>query len=127
MESPFTRSLNQMMLDANNETSPIRPGIELDFGSLPALPNVHGPQDHMGDFNLEDFFSTDVPMPSSPPRSYNMYEDNALDQINWNDYGQFAPSQEGTGARVEVEGEAVVKEEVVSPVKGKKGDAGAMA
>lgn len=86
-ESPFTATLNQLL--SNNDQSPSR-GTEdfqsgLDF-SMPDLPpfnstaNVFQPTT----YDNEDFFSTDVPMPSSPPRTFTMYEDSAaLGSINW--------------------------------------------
>lgn len=86
-ESPFTATMNQLMSEANNHTSPTRSGIELDYGALPDLPDGDG---HMN-FSLEDFFSTDVPMPSSPPRAFNLYEDplTGMASINWDDFEQF--------------------------------------
>ncbi|KAH6724294.1 hypothetical protein BKA61DRAFT_464164 [Leptodontidium sp. MPI-SDFR-AT-0119] len=103
-ESPFTATLNQMMSEANNQTSPIRnDGMELDFGNLPELPQLGQGHGH-GDmnFSLEDFFSTDVPMPSSPPRmaNYQIYEDpittmNNMDNLDWSDFGKFATQQVG--------------------------------
>jgi hypothetical protein len=39
-------------------------------------------------FSLEDFFSTDVPMPSSPPKVFHLYED-PMANINWNEFNNF--------------------------------------
>jgi hypothetical protein len=90
-ESPFTATLNQLMSEANNHPSPTRNGMELDFGSLPDLPNINGQNQNMDmNFSLEDFFSTDVPMPSSPPRMFHLYEDPAtMNNINWDEFGKF--------------------------------------
>jgi hypothetical protein len=90
-ESPFTATLNQLMSEANNQTSPTRNGMELDFGSLPELPNINSQNQNMDmNFSLEDFFSTDVPMPSSPPRMFHLYEDPAtMNNINWEEFGKF--------------------------------------
>lgn len=94
-ESPFTATLNQLMSEANNQPSPSRNDMELDFGSLPDLPNI-GHNNVDVNFILEDFFSTDVPMPSSPPRVFSLYEDPAINNmsvnnINWEDFGSFNP------------------------------------
>jgi hypothetical protein len=89
-ESPFTATLNQLMSEANNQTSPARNGMELDFGTLPPLPNINQNQNMDMNFSLEDFFSTDVPMPSSPPRMFHLYEDPAtMANINWDEFGKF--------------------------------------
>ncbi|CZR57249.1 uncharacterized protein PAC_07139 [Phialocephala subalpina] len=97
-ESPFTATLNQMMSEANNQTSPVRQGLELDFSNLPNLPDLPpmGNQQHYDmNFNIEDLFSTDVPMPSSPPRmNFSLYEDpltrgSSTSNINWDDFGKF--------------------------------------
>lgn len=106
-ESPFTATLNQLMSEANNQTSPARNGMELDFGSLPPLPNINQNQNMDMNFSLEDFFSTDVPMPSSPPRMFSLYEDPAaIANINWEEFGKFdASNSEKTGDEVVVKQE----------------------
>lgn len=109
-ESPFTATLNQLMSEANNQnTSPARNGMELDFGSLPELPNIdHQNQNmDMNNFSLEDFFSTDVPMPSSPPRiNFQLYEDPAaMNSINWDEFGKFDAKDLGKGDEVLVKQE----------------------
>ncbi|CZS95381.1 uncharacterized protein RAG0_05041 [Rhynchosporium agropyri] len=120
-ESPFTATLNQMMSDANNQTSPTRDngmGMELDFGNLPELPQL-GQDNRDMNFNMEDFFSTDVPMPSSPPRmgNYQIYEDPAttmskMNNLDWSEFGKFATEH------IAAEKEIVIKEEPAnSPVK----------
>jgi hypothetical protein len=64
--------------------------MEIDFGSLPPLPNINQNQNMDMNFSLEDFFSTDVPMPSSPPRLFNLYEDpTTMANINWEEFGKF--------------------------------------
>ncbi|KAE8450956.1 hypothetical protein EG329_005396 [Mollisiaceae sp. DMI_Dod_QoI] len=99
-DSPFTATLNQMMSEANNQTSPVRQGLELDFSNLPNLPDLPNMgQNHSFDmnFSIEDLFSTDVPMPSSPPR-FHLYEDPLTrgggSNINWDDFGRLAPDDE---------------------------------
>jgi hypothetical protein len=106
-ESPFTATLNQLMSEANNQTSPARNGMEIDFGSLPPLPNINQNQNVEMNFSLEDFFSTDVPMPSSPPRMFNLYEDPAaMANINWDEFGKFdATNFEKSGDEVVVKQE----------------------
>lgn len=82
-ESPFTAQLNQLMSD-----NPINsPSQHLDFSNLPDLPSFGN-----GSYNLqqydEDFFSTDVPMPSSPPRmSYPFPNTSAGVTIDWDNFG----------------------------------------
>jgi hypothetical protein len=84
-DSPFTARLNQMMSDANQSPS----CVELEFGNLPDLPNLNSNGAEVN-FNLEDFFSTDVPMPSSPPRMFQLYEDPMdMQNINWNELGNY--------------------------------------
>lgn len=89
IESPFTATLNQLMSDANNNSfSPSRQyNAELDFGGLPPLDGTHGNSmsfSHLPAFD-SDFFSTDVPMPSSPPRMFNLYEDpHTMGNMDWN-------------------------------------------
>lgn len=154
--SPFTATLNQMMSEASNhaQTSPIR-HFDMDMATLPDLPitNRHAHSHLDNTFSLEDFFSTDVPMPSSPPRTFRMYEDplemggfddvNGMDGmgIDWNEFQDYSGSGLGTGAgagvvvaeeektnKVVVEEEVVVikKEPETSPVK-KDGKDGAKA
>ncbi|KAK0125539.1 hypothetical protein ONS96_009376 [Cadophora gregata f. sp. sojae] len=114
-ESPFTATLNQMMSEANNQTSPIRDadGMELDFGNLPELPQLGDGHSH-GDlnFSLEDFFSTDVPMPSSPPRmgNYQIYEDpittmQNMNNLDWSDFGKFASEKVAANEEVKIKDE----------------------
>ena len=44
-------------------------------------------------FSLEDFFSTDVPMPSSPPRGFHLYEDPiTMTDADWNEFNEFQAS-----------------------------------
>jgi hypothetical protein len=122
-ESPFTATLNQLMSEANNQTSPARHNMELDFGSLPDLPNIGDHPNMDMNFSLEDFFSTDVPMPSSPPRIFHLYEDNIaissvnMNSVNWGEFGEFATKD------LEGGDEVVVKTEPeVSPMKLGKGN-----
>jgi len=102
-ESPFTATLNQLMSEANNQ-SPSR-NLEIEFGSLPDLPNLsHNSADV--NFNLEDFFSTDVPMPSSPPRMFQLYEDPmTMQSINWNEFSNYNGHGHGDNDEVVVKSE----------------------
>jgi hypothetical protein len=93
-ESPFTATLNQLMSEANNQHSSTHQELELDFSDLADLPDLNRTTHHVDhaemNFNLEDFFSTDVPMPSSPPRMFHLYEDPmTMGNINWNEFNTF--------------------------------------
>ncbi len=75
--SPFTAHLNKLLSDANNG-SPESQSFE--FLSLPSLHNTPGRQMQTMDFDFsqfdsQDLLSTDVPMPSSPPAWFGVYED----------------------------------------------------
>lgn len=87
-ESPFTAQLNQFMSGTNHHHSD-----GLDFGNLPDLPDMpHDDHNTQIDpnFSIDDLFSTGPPMPSSPPRSFQLYEDpTALNNINWDEYSTF--------------------------------------
>ena len=75
--SPFTAHLNKLLSDANNGS----PGSQsFEFLSLPSLHNTPGRQMQTMDFDFsqfdsQDLLSTDVPMPSSPPAWFGVYED----------------------------------------------------
>jgi hypothetical protein len=91
-ESPFTTTLKELMSEANSQT-PAR-NIELDFSNMPDLPISNS-----AGFDMDHFFSTNGPLPSSPPRMFNLYEDTtAMDNINWQEFDSYV--QEKT---VEVE------------------------
>lgn len=63
------------------------------------------------EFNLEDFFSTDVPMPSSPPGNFHLYEDpNAMANIDWSAFNTLDAPQ-AQGAVEEADTEVAIKEE----------------
>ena len=71
--TPFTAHLNQLFSEANDS-----PSANFDFPSLPSLHNTPGRADNGYDFShfdSEEFLSTDVPMPSSPPVWFGVYED----------------------------------------------------
>ncbi|RDL39439.1 uncharacterized protein BP5553_03779 [Venustampulla echinocandica] len=105
-ESPFTATMNQLMSEANNQ-SPTRDALELDFGHPSELPNINVNDGDMN-FNIEDFFSTDVPMPSSPPRMFHLYEDpTAMQNIDWNQFGRIGGQHKSNG----VDGEVAIKPE----------------
>ena len=84
--SPFTAHLNQLFSEANGS-----PAADFDFPSLPSLHNTPGRTfDGYSFANLDsqDFFSTDAPMPSSPPVWFGVYEDPDEQETNelFNDY-----------------------------------------
>lgn len=98
-ESPFTATLNQIMADANEPHSPSR-GMQLDFSNLPDLP-VMGTTQH-ANYSLDDFFSTDVPMPSSPPRlgNFHLYEDPlTMSSVDWTEFSDFDTSMLDNAAK----------------------------
>ena len=70
--TPFTAQLNQFFSEANGS-----PSGNFDF---PSLPSIHNSPERVtagynfAPFDSQDFFSTDVPMPSSPPW-FGVYED----------------------------------------------------
>ena len=75
--SPFTAHLNQLLSETNNGS----PGSQgFDFLSLPSLHTTPGRVTRATDFDFthfdsQDLISTDVPMPSSPPAWFGVYED----------------------------------------------------
>ena len=75
--TPFTAHLNQLLSDTNNGDR--SPGSNsFDFPSLPSLHNTPGRRTMSFDFSQfdsQDLLSTDVPMPSSPPAWFGVYED----------------------------------------------------
>ena len=88
--TPFTAHLNQLLSETNN-ASPGSHGF--DFPSLPSLRNTPGRASRNLEFDLtqfdsQDLVSTDVPMPSSPPAWFGVYED-AVDRTGdslWDGY-----------------------------------------
>jgi len=96
------------MSEANkNNRSPARNNLELEF-SLPDLPLNGAAQNGNNvdmNFSLEDFFSTDVPMPRSPPRAFHLYED-PMANISWNEFNNFNSRDMTNGGR-----EVVIKSE----------------
>lgn len=119
-ESPFSASLSKLFSEANDAHlhSPSRHlNLGLDF-SLPDLGHsTNGHSDTlfaMPNFDPnQDFFSTDVPMPSSPPRLFSLYEDpmsmnfgnggigvanmGDLNSDIWNDFQMEMNSGDGVG------------------------------
>lgn len=84
-ESPFTATINQLMSEANDH---------MEFGNLPDLPIAENKTQHSSHSdifnNLDDFFSTDAVMPSSPPRMFHLYEDPAaMTNVDWNQFSHF--------------------------------------
>lgn len=74
-ETPFTRQLNALLSDCNYSS----PSQAIDFSSFPTF-NTPG-RTQFGDFMHDDFMSSDMPMPSSPPKNgalglgFELYED----------------------------------------------------
>ena len=71
--SPFTAQLNQLLSDAN-----VSPPSRFNIPSLPSLNNTPARVRHDFDFSQfdpQDILNTDVPMPSSPPVWFGVYED----------------------------------------------------
>jgi hypothetical protein len=99
-ESPFTATLNKLISEANNNHHANQsPSRNLDLGIEFSLPDLgHSTTGMHSDamtFQLpgfdpnHDFFSTDVPMPSSPPKMFNLYEDpivSMMDSTMWSDF-----------------------------------------
>ncbi|ESZ96554.1 hypothetical protein SBOR_3056 [Sclerotinia borealis F-4128] len=108
-ESPFTARLNKALSD-----NPLNsPSQHLDFSSLPDLPNFEN-----GSYNLqqydEDFFSTDVLMPSSPPGMFSEFNNctPAGGAVNWDNYSfDSGPTQNENEKEKEKEKDVEVKKE----------------
>jgi len=89
--TPFTVHLNQLLSEANASPSAT---ASFDFPSLPSLdgnsPQSRRSHDHDFDFSHfdpQDLLSTDVPMPSSPPAFFALYEDPVEPGSGlWSDY-----------------------------------------
>ena len=113
-ESPFTATLNQLMSEDQHKSTPQRCNFDLDFNQLSDLPIMDNPGHHGGmNFSLEDFFSTDVPMPSSPPKTFHLYEDPmTMTDVDWNEFHEFQASPMRKGSGLDRSAKAVrVKEE----------------
>jgi len=116
--SPFTAGIQQMMSEAHNNFSPsgTGTGVDMAFDNLPDIPLMDDMMAAQGahsniEFNLEDFFSTDVPMPSSPPGNFHLYEDpNAMANIDWSAFNTLDAPQ-AQGAVEEADTEVAIKEE----------------
>ncbi|KAI9776317.1 MAG: hypothetical protein M1835_005546 [Candelina submexicana] len=94
--TPFTQQLNRILSQANANTSPSAGNI--DFGFLSSFdgntPNRDTMQLELPHFDGDDLFSTNVPMPSSPPTFFSLYED-PTEPVSglWTDYN--VPSSPG--------------------------------
>lgn len=76
-ETPFTRQLNALLSD-----HPISsPSHGIDFSNFPTFNTPGRPGAQFSDFLHDDFLSSDMPMPSSPPKGgplnlgFDLYED----------------------------------------------------
>jgi hypothetical protein len=119
-ESPFTATLNRLLSEANDnhDTTNDSPSRHIDFGlDFSALPDLgHSGADGLSSDVLtfqmpgfdpnHDFFSTDVPMPSSPPRLFDLYEDpltmgmhemDNMDSAMWSDFPMDDSAIQGLG------------------------------
>lgn len=84
--SPFTTAIHLIMDETNNNNASPSRNLEAEFARLA------DPSRNINlDFNITDFFSTDAPMPSSPPRGgFSLYEDPVvIQQINWDEFNSF--------------------------------------
>ena len=71
--TPFTAHRNQLFSETNES-----PSANFDYPTLPSHHNTPGrsaPDYNFPHFDSQDFFSTDAPMPSSPPVWFGVYED----------------------------------------------------
>jgi hypothetical protein len=125
-ESPFTATLNKLLSEANNshEVTNDSPSRNLDFGlDFSMLPDLgHTGADGLSSDALtfqmpgfdpnHDFFSTDVPMPSSPPRLFDFYEDpmamgthemENMDNSMWSDFNMDEAAMQGLGPGLEID------------------------
>jgi hypothetical protein len=119
-ESPFTASLNQLFSEANNPSSPSRHfNMDLDFGNLPDLPMIDCHNQGDLNFNINDFFSTDMPMPSSPPKMFHLYEDPAaMANIDWNEFSQYNDDQHLSNVTNQDQATVEIKKEPQEDVEG---------
>ncbi len=98
--TPFTQQLNRLLSQANADIASSEGNI--DFGFLPSFggnsPSRASTQFELPPFDADDLFSTDVPMPSSPPTFFSLYEDPAEPPSGlWSDYN--LPSSPGRHAQ----------------------------
>jgi hypothetical protein len=119
-ESPFTATLNKLLSETNDnhDAANDSPSRHLDFGlDFSMLPDLgHSGADGLSSDALtfqmpgfdpnHDFFSTDIPMPSSPPRLFNFYEDpltmgthgmDNMDNSMWSDFNMDDSAMQGLG------------------------------
>ncbi|KAH7380241.1 hypothetical protein DE146DRAFT_289599 [Phaeosphaeria sp. MPI-PUGE-AT-0046c] len=89
-ETPFTRQLNAMLSDGNFSS----PSQTIDFSNFPTF-NTPG-RAPFADFMNDDFLSSDMPMPSSPPKNgalglgFELYEDPTTSTAGlWNGVSMF--------------------------------------
>lgn len=86
--TPFTLQVNRLLSDAN--TGSPSGGTSFDFSTLPYLhlsPNSHARADFdLSSFDPQDYLSTDIAIPSSPPW-FGVYEDpKENDDDLWKDF-----------------------------------------
>lgn len=119
-ESPFTVTLNKLLSEANDNHNVANDSLSghLDFGlDLSGLPDLgHSSAGGLSSDALtfqmpgfdpnHDFFSTDIPMPSSPPRLFDFYEDpmtmgthemDNMDNSMWSDFNMDDGAMQGLG------------------------------
>lgn len=90
-DTPFTRQLNALLSD-----HPISSPHNIDFTAFPTFNMAHGNGTQFTDFLHDDFLSSDMPLPSSPPKSgaldlgFDLYEDpNTASMGLWAGGGMF--------------------------------------
>ena len=90
-QSPFTAQLRALF--SGTDMSPS--ANPFDLGALPSLEDMiptetnagHDSAFHLSEFHPDDVFSTDIPMPSSPPAFFSLYEDPAEPTSGlWSEY-----------------------------------------
>ncbi|KAI9875163.1 MAG: hypothetical protein M1830_008811 [Pleopsidium flavum] len=100
--TPFTAQLNQLLSEASASPSAT---AAFDFPSLPSLDGntprsgrSHDQEFDFSHFDPQDLLSTDVPMPSSPPAFFALYEDPVEPGSGlWSDYHlSTSPAQQQT-------------------------------
>jgi len=106
--------LNQLLGEAAENNSPSRNlDLGFDFSTLPELGHSVGNMHSDLNFQMtgfehhQDFYSTDFPMPSSPPRLFDLHEDplgmhslDSMDNTMWSDFQMEENMVHGVGSGV---------------------------
>jgi hypothetical protein len=93
-ETPFTRQLNALLSDGHGHGHFPSPSHALDFSAFPTFMTPGRAQ--FSDFMTDDFLSSDMPLPSSPPKTglglgFELYEDPSTSTTAglWSGVGMF--------------------------------------